>query len=170
MDLLELVNRYGLAAAGVVWTLYHSFKFVTERYYPARQKSQDEKDKAERATREAVDRSDRETRAMLLKSQIDREDRDFERRAKMEERTIVAIEKMSLAMEGMSLGITAGNERIAALIASHSQHANFQFGAHIELKEKLDDLHGLLEYRSRLEELEKKLSDTQERIKLQEGG
>ena len=31
-------------------------------------------------------------------------------------------------------------ERIAALIASHTQHANFQFGAHIEIKEKLDDV------------------------------
>jgi signal transduction histidine kinase len=76
----------------------------------------------------------------------------------LQRRTVTAIEQMSL-------GIVAGNERIAALIAAHTQHVNFTFGAHVELKERLDDISEQIIYKKRLDDLEKGLKDTQDKIK-----
>lgn len=148
MDISVLFEKYGWLAVIVLWLLPRVWQFVTERFYPERVKERLEAERAER-----------ETRVTLMKAQIDREDRESDRRLALEERMVRSFEQLSLA-------VSVGNERMAALIASFTQHANFQFGAHVELKEKLDDIQDLISVNQRVEQLEKGLKDTQEKIQI----
>lgn len=154
MDLFALFEKYGWFVAIALWFVPKAWAFATEKFYPQRIKEREDAQKK----REQETQAEREARATLLRAQIEREDRVAIQQSKYDERTVVALEQMAL-------GISVGNERIAALIASHTQHANFQFGAHIELKDRLDDIQDMITYRKRIDELERKVSDTQEKIK-----
>jgi hypothetical protein len=140
MDFLELADKYGVLIAGGLWLIYRAWQFFAERYFPQRVK---ERDEAARAVRDAE--------ATLLKARIDGEERDREWRRRIEERTVSTLESIS--------------QNISALVLSHTQHVNFSFGAHVEIKDRLDDLQESIHNRQKLEELEKKLVDTQEKIK-----
>lgn len=154
MDILDILERFGWLGVIIVWALPRVWSFLTDRLYPQRVK---EREKIVNDREEGV-RAEREARVTLLKAQIDREDRESTARIDVDKRVATALEQMAL-------GITVGNERIAALIGSHAQHANFVFGAHVELKERLEAIEEMISYKNRLEELESRLSDTQERIK-----
>ena len=140
MDFLELADKYGVLIAGGLWLLYKAWHFVTDRYYPQRAKE-----------REETARAVREAEATLLKARIDGEERDREWRRRIEERTVSTLESIS--------------QNISALVLSHTQHVNFSFGAHVEIKDRLDDLQESIHNRQKLEELEKKIEDTQEKMK-----
>ena len=154
MDLGTLFEKYGWFVAIVIYLAPKVWQFITVRVYPQQVKERSEDKQAER-----------ERQAILLKSQIDRENRITDARLKMEERMVASIEQTHTVMNTIALAVNVGNERIAALIASHTQHANFQFGAHIEIKEKLDDVIDSLAIKQKVESLEKDLRDTQEKIK-----
>lgn len=158
MDHLQVLREYGWLALAIFWLTPRVWAFV-EKYIPQRVQAREAAAESERVSREEGIRAEREARVTLMKSQLDREEREFEHRQEMDKRTVAALETMSL-------GIATGNERIAALIASHSQHVNFQFGAHVEIKEKLDSLQELISYKQRVEELERELTDTKNKIKV----
>jgi hypothetical protein len=151
MDFLELADKYGVLIAGGLWLIYRAWHFFAERYFPQRVKEREETARAERVARDEAARAVREAEATLLKARIDGEERDREWRRRIEERTVSTLESIS--------------QNISALVLSHTQHVNFSFGAHVEIKDRLDDLQESIHNRQKLEELEKKLVDTQEKIK-----
>ncbi len=153
MEPLTILRDYGWIGVVLLWLAPKVWSFFAERLYPQRVKEKER----EQTRRDEETRAEREARATLLRSQIERENREADKRLRLEERMVTALEQMSL-------GIVAGNERISALIASHTQHANFQFGAHIEVKERLDDIQQMIIYREKVDELEKELHNTQQRI------
>ena len=165
MDLGTILEKYGWIAFVIVWTLREAFRFVATRYYPQKIREREEEGKAARDERQARDQAERESRAILLKSQIERDDREAERRLKLEDRMVVALEQMSLGITAGNERIAIANERLTAMFAAMTQHANFTFGAQVELKDRLDDLQDMLVQKQRVDKLEKGLSDTQEKIK-----
>lgn len=154
MDIGQLLKDYGWVGVVVLYFLPKFWTFLTDKFYPQKIKEREEAQQA----REQEVRAEREARATLIKAQIEREERESQHRLQMDNRTVTALEQMAL-------GITAGNERITALIASHTQHANFQFGAHIELKDRLDDIQEMITYRQKVDDIERRLSATQDIIK-----
>lgn len=136
---MDIADRYGILIAAGLWLLYRGWSFITERYFPQYSKMKEERD---RAVREAD--------ATLLKAKIEREKEESEWRRKLEERQVAAIETLS--------------QSVSALVLSHGQHVNFTFGAHVELKDRLDDIQESINTSKRLEELEKKVIDTQDKI------
>jgi hypothetical protein len=151
---VTIIRDYGWIFAVLLWVLPRAWSFLTDHLFPQVAK---EREEALRAREESY-RAEREARATLIRAQIDRESRMADQGLDLQRRTVTAIEQMSL-------GIVAGNERIAALIAAHTQHVNFTFGAHVELKERLDDISEQIVYNKRLDDLEKGLKDTQDKIK-----
>ncbi len=170
MGALEtLLKEYGWGLALGIYFIPKIWIWFTDRFYPQRIKEREleaerkaKQLEADEAKRNEEIRAEREARATLLKAQIEREERVALQQLEFDKRTVIALEQMGL-------GITVGNERIAALIASHTQHATFQFGAHIEIKERLDDIQDMITQRERLDKLEKSLTDTQEKIRVQGG-
>lgn len=154
MDIGLLFKDYGWFVAITLYFLPKLWVFLVDKFYPQKIK---EREKAQEEREQGV-RAEREARATLIKAQIDREATESQHRMQMDARTVTALEQMALA-------VTAGNERITALIASHTQHANFQFGAHIELKDRLDDIQEMITYRQKVDDIERRLSDTQDIIK-----
>lgn len=154
MDILDVLERFGWLGVIIVWSLPRVWTFVTDRLYPQRVK---EKEKI-LAEREEGVRAEREARATLIKAQIERENRESDARIEVDRRVATAMEQMTLA-------ITVGNERINGVMAALAQHINFTFGAHVELKEKLEGIEDKIGYKNRLDEIEKRLLDTQEKIK-----
>lgn len=156
---LTIIERFGWVAAILLWIAPQAWKFFTERFFPQKMKERD----AEQKRRDDETRAEREARAILIKAQIERENKDAERRLQLENRMVTTLEQLSL-------GITIGNERVAALIASHTQHANFTFGSHVEIKERLDDIQDMIVTKQRVDELERDLKDTKDKIKLRAEG
>lgn len=145
----------------IVYFIPRVWQFITERFFPhhvaAKKREEDRRDEALQAEREA--------RAVMLKSQIEREDREFEHRKEIDNRIAAAIEGMQTSIQQMGLAITVGNERITQLISAHSRHDNFVLGAHVELKEKMEQLEEMIDTRRQVEDLREALLDTQEKIK-----
>ena len=154
MDFPELLKNYGWFAVLLMWLIPRVFQFFTDKFYPARVAEIER----ERVAREEGVKAEREARATLIKAQIDREERESDRRLKLEERMVTSLEQMAL-------GISVGNERIAAMIASQTSHHNFVFGSHVELKEQIEKLESLINARREIDVLRVALKETQERIK-----
>ena len=154
MDLAEILGRYGWVGLGVLYLAPRIWHFIAEKWFPQSV-----------ASKNATLQAERERQALLLKSQIEREDREFEHRKEIDNRIAAAIEGMNTSIQQMGLAITVGNERITQLISAHSRHDNFTLGAHVELKEKLEQLEEMIDTRKQVEELKQNLLDTQEKIK-----
>ena len=154
MEILDILERFGWLGVVIVWTLPRVWGFLTDRFYPQKVKEREERIRE----REEGVRAEREARATLIRAQIERENRESDARIEVDRRFAAALEQMTLA-------ITVGNERITAVMATLSQHVNFTFGAHVELKERLEQIDEKILFKDRVEELEQRLTDTQEKMK-----
>lgn len=154
MDFPELLRDYGWVAVLLMWLVPRLFQFFTDKFYPARVAEI----QREQTAREEGVKAEREARATLIKAQIDREEREASRRLLLEERMVTSLEQMAL-------GISVGNERIAAMIASQTSHHNFVFGSHADLKEKMDKLENLVTARREIDHLKLALKETQEKMR-----
>jgi hypothetical protein len=125
MDPIELVKDYGWMAIIVAWTLPRVWSFLTERLYPERIKARTE-----------AERADRESKATLLKAQIERENRESEARLKLEERQVTVLERMETA-------ISNNNGLITALHSAFMQHERFTYNSTLDLKESIEKLHDI---------------------------
>lgn len=161
MDLPTLLQNYGWLGVLILWLAPKVWQFVTDRLYP--QKVAEKKREEER--RDGALQAERERQALYLKSQIDRDEREFEHRKEIDNRIATAIEGTHSVTQQMSLAITVNNERITQLISAHSRHDNFTLGAHVELKEKMEQLEEMIDSRNQIAELRKQLTETQEKIK-----
>jgi hypothetical protein len=144
MDPLELVKDYGWMAIIVAWTLPRVWSFLTERFYPERVKA-----------RTDAERADRESKATLLKAQIDRENRESDARLKLEERQVTALEQMATA-------ISSNNNMITTLHSAFMQHERFTYNSTLDLKEsieKLHDIEGVKKRQTRMEEQLRVITD-----------
>lgn len=164
MDLLTVIRDYGWLGVVVLYFGPRVWHFITDRLYP--QKVAERKREEER--RDDALQAERERQALYLKSQIDRDDREFSHRKEIDNRIATSIENTQAVIQQMSLAITVNNERITQLISAHSRHDNFSLGAHVEIKEKMEQLEEMIDSRNQIAELRKQLSDTQEKIKLKE--
>ena len=172
MDIPAILKDYGWLGVLILYFGPKVWQFFTDRFYPSKiaekKRDQDRKDaevQAERAARDVSLQAEREARALLLKSQIDREERDFVHRQAIDGRIATAIEGMGTSIQQMGLAITVGNERITQLISAHSRHDNFTVSSSTELTEKMDQLAAMIETQKEVLELRRQLMDTQERIK-----
>ena len=154
MEILDILERFGWLGVVIVWTLPRVWGFLTDRFYPQKVKEREERIRE----REDGVRAEREARATLIRAQIERENRESDARIEVDRRFAAALEQMTLA-------ITVGNERITAVMATLSQHVNFTFGAHVELKERLEQIDEKILFKGRVDELEQRLTDTQEKMK-----
>jgi hypothetical protein len=154
MDIIEALREYGWVGFLILYFGPRIWQFITDRIYPQRV-----------AERTGALQAERERQALLLKSQIEREDREFDHRKEIDNRIATSIEGTNVAIQQMGLAITVGNERITQLISAHSRHDNFTLGAHVELKEKMEQLEEMIDSRNQIAELRRQLTDTQERIK-----
>jgi hypothetical protein len=154
MEILDFVRDYGWLGALILYFGPKVWNFLTDRIYPQRV-----------AERTGALQAERERQALLLKSQIEREDREFDHRKEIDNRIVASIEGTNVAIQQMGLAITVGNERITQLISAHSRHDNFTLGAHVELKEKMEQLEEMIDSRNQIAELRRQLTETQEKIK-----
>jgi hypothetical protein len=162
MDIVTLLRDYGWLGVLILYFGPKAWSFLTDRLYPQRVAER----KAERERQDSALQAERERQALYLKSQIDRDNREFAHRKEIDNRIAAAIEGMNASNQQMSLAITVNNERITQLISAHSRHDNFALGAHVEVKEKLEQLEEMIDSRNQIAELRKQLSETQEKIKL----
>jgi hypothetical protein len=161
LDLLTVIRDYGWLGVIVLYFGPKFWHFLTDRLYPQRVAER----KREEERQDSSLQAERERQAILLKSQLEREDREFKHRKEIDNRIATSIEGLNTAMQQMGLAITVNNERITQLISAHSRHDNFTLGSHVELKEKMEQLEEMIDSRNQIAELRKQLSETQEKIK-----
>jgi hypothetical protein len=161
MDLLTVLRDYGWVGVVIILFAPKLWHFLTDRFYPQKVA---ERNKEEKRRDDAL-QAEREARALLLKSQIEREGKEFEHRTSIDNRIAAALENTTTVIQQMGLAITVNNERITQLISAHSRHDNFVFSAHVETKEKLEGIENMIDTRNQVRQLRKELTETQEKIK-----
>lgn len=161
MDILALLRDYGWVGVIGLYFVPKVWQFFTDRFFPQKVAER----KVEEKRRDDALQAERERQALYLKSQIDRDEREFTHRKEVDNRIATSIENTQAVMQQMGLAITVNNERITQLISAHSRHDNFVFSAHIETKEKLEGIEGMIDTRNQVRQLRKELTETQEKIK-----
>ncbi len=161
MDILAALRDYGWVGVIILYFVPKVWQFFTDRFFPQKIAER----KVEEKRRDDALQAEREARALLLRSQIEREAKEFEHRTGIDTRIAASIENMGTAIQQMGLAITVNNERITQLISAHSRHDNFVFTAHVETKEKLESIESLIDTRNAVRQMRKELTETQEKIK-----
>lgn len=159
MDVTTLADKYGWMVAILYIALRDVFpklwSFFADRLFPERVSAR----KADDERRDADAKAAREADATLLKARIEREARESDQRLKLEERTVVAIERMEA-------GISNVNTLLGTLHAAFVQHERFTYNSSMELKEGIEKLHDLEALRKKTTQLEKDVQViTQQNIK-----
>jgi hypothetical protein len=119
MDIFSGLQDYGWFGILIYFFIKEVSPFVMNKVFP------------ERAAALAAKRA---TDALLLKTQIERDEKEAEFRRRQEERTTTAI-------ENMSLGITVNNERLNQLITGVSGLSSFTQEAVGDMREAVAKLH-----------------------------
>jgi hypothetical protein len=147
MEFPQLVQQYGwIIAIGYIIlrdVFPRLWSFFADKLFPERIL---ERKRADDRLEEAA-KADRESKATLLRAQIEREDREAEQRLKLEERTVVAIERLEAAT-------STNNTMLTTLHAAFVQHERFTYNASMDIKdsiEKLQDLEGMKKRQAALE-------------------
>lgn len=162
MTVEEILTHWGWVGVLLVWFVPRAWTFVTEKWFPRFSKSKDNEEqerakKIERENREHEEaaRAEREARATLLRAQIEREAREDKR----QERVTLAIEQISIAMVSM-------DGKLSTLLQGQTQHIQFTLTAHNDMIEKIHNTAALIQTDQRLDSLERKISDTQQRAQV----
>ncbi len=160
MNIEQILARWGWIGVLALWLLPRAWTFITERWFPGRLREAKERREAyqkqierEAREREQEARAEREARATLLRAQIEREARDDKRQ-----------ERITMAIEQIAIALVTNNERLATLLAGQTQHIQFTVSAHNDVIDKLHGATALIQTDQRLDILERKLSDTNQRL------
>jgi hypothetical protein len=159
MDFPTLAQQYGWVAAILYITLRDVFPrvwtFFADRLFPERIRERQRE--ADRLAE--VAKADRESKATLLRAQIERENRESEQRLKLDEWMVVAVERLEASM-------STNNTMLTTLHVAFVQHERFTYNSTLEIKEGIETLQDIEGQRKKLAQLEREVqSITQQNIK-----